>query len=128
MPTYAIAVDVREIATNAVVGVALLVPGRRYATYLADYHQPAIEPSPTPAEWRQIDAWHTQAEAGLPAEPPRMDPAITSAVMGRTGQRECVGRRFAAIPIGSAENDLAAELSGILPGLLKARRTSARST
>lgn len=66
MPTFAIAVDVRETATNAVVGVALLVPDQRYATYLADYHQPAIEPSPTPAEWRQIDAWHTQAEAGLP--------------------------------------------------------------
>jgi len=128
MPTFAIAVDVRETATNAVVGVALLVPDQRYATYLADYHQPAIEPSSTSAEWRQIDAWHTQAEAGLPSEPPRMDPDITSAVMGRTGHSECVGRRFAAIPIGSAGDDLAAKLSGILPGLLKARRTSARST
>ena len=122
MPTYAIAVDVREAATNAVVGVALLIPEHRYATYLAGDHQPAIQASPTAAEWRAIDAWHMQAEAGLPSEPHRMDPAVTSAVTGRSAQGECVGRRFAAIPIGSAGDDLAAELNGILPGLLKARR------
>ena len=128
MPAYAIAVDVREAATNAVVGVALLVPEQRYAAYLAHDLQAAIAPAPTAAEWREIDAWHRQAEAGLPSEPPRMDPAVTSVVTGRSAHGECVGRRFAAIPIGSAGDDLAAELSGILPGLLKARRTSARST
>jgi len=122
MPTYAIAVDVREEATHAVVGVALLVPAQRYAAYLARDHQAAIAPSPTAAEWCAIDAWHLQAEAGLPSEPPRMDPAVTSVVTGRSAQGECVGRRFAAIPIGSAGDDLATELNGILPGLLKARR------
>jgi hypothetical protein len=99
MPAYAIAVDVREAATNAVVGVALLVPDQRYAAYLAHDLQAPIASSPTAAEWREIDAWHRQAEAGLPSEPPRMDPAVTSVVTGRRAPGECVGRRFAAIPI-----------------------------
>jgi hypothetical protein len=121
--TYAIAVDVRQALTHARLGIALVVPSRRYVTYLSDSRGAATVPSPSETEWREIDAWHQEAEEGLPLEPRQIGTPLIGALTGSPLKDGCVGRRFAAVPVDAvAADELAAELRHMLPGLLKSRR------
>ena len=120
--THAFALDVRHSGTGALLGVALVVPSKRYVSVLADGARRAVEPKLTAEVWREIDAWVDAGNSGLPARPAPMSPAIVDALL--EGERLSVSaERFAAIPISVAsEAELAPLAERVLPELLSVRR------
>jgi hypothetical protein len=123
--TRALAIDVRHIDIGATLGVALVVPSEQYVSILADGDGRAVEPELTPHVWREIDAWAAAGDAGLPARPAPMDPAIVAALL--EGERLSVSaKRFASIPISVASHaELAPLAERLLPELLNTRRSAA---
>ena len=73
----ALAVDIRQTDTDALIGVALIVPSDRYAVTLANGAGSAEEKKLTDGEWLEIEAW---AEAAMPG----FRTAAAEAGIGRT--------------------------------------------
>jgi hypothetical protein len=124
-PEYAIAVDVRRVDTEALLGVALLVASQRQVSYLKTADQAVSEPSASTEVWRDIDEWNSEVARRLPFKPPAMGSATAAILFGCAGDTPVVARRFAAIPMSSGTLDAPAiDVRGLLPSLLKARRQS----
>ena len=123
--TRALAVGVRHIDTGALLGVALVVPSEQYLSILADGAGRTVEPELTADVWREIDAWAAATDAGLPARPAPMSPAIVAALL--EGERLSVSaQRFASIPFSvSSHAELAPLAERLLPELLNARGSAA---
>ena len=122
--TYAFALDIRQLDTGAVLGVALVIPSGRHVSFLIEGARIATTSLPDEM-WRQIDAWVTDGNARLPARPAPLSPSIVAAIL--EGQPSAVSaRRFAAIPIPEAfQDDLARLAQHLLPELLNDRRSAA---
>jgi hypothetical protein len=122
--THAIAVDIREVTTGAFLGVALVVPSERYFSFLDEGAEINVARDLSAETWQEIDAWTTEAGAHLPAKPEPMRASIVAAFLGGEQVLKVTAHRFAAIPITVASrNELSATVDGLLPGLLKARRS-----
>ena len=122
--TYALALEIRQLDTGAVLGVALVVPSGRHLSFLSDSAGIATSASLPDETWREIDAWAAEGNAGLPAQPAPLGPSIVAAFLGE--QPSAVSaRRFAALPITvAAHDDLGRLAKHLLPGLLNARRSA----
>jgi len=95
-------------------GVALLVPSERYAATLLDGADEARERKLTPAEWQEIDSWVIEGDAGLPAEPGPLSPAVAAA-LAESGQPSVRAHRLASFPLKSqGEEALAPTLRRLL--------------
>jgi hypothetical protein len=77
-----LAVHLREIETDALLGVALLVPSQRYAATLIHGFEDVRERKLTPEVWQEIDQWVINGDVGLPAEPVALSPAVVTALLG----------------------------------------------
>jgi hypothetical protein len=120
----AIAIDIRD-AQDALLGVALLVPSARYAAVLATNAERPTEPVLSGDVWEQIESWTAAADAGLPARPAPMSPAVAGAML-ETDRQTAIARRFASIPIDDHKpEDLTLLAARALPGFLVARRSVA---
>ena len=116
----ALAVDIRQVDTGALIGVALIVPSDRFAVTLARSGGNTEERTLTDGEWREIEAWAAAGDAGLPAEPPPLKPEVAAALL--EDERPAVARRFASIPFGAIPGANVSLVAGrMLPALLKAR-------
>jgi hypothetical protein len=122
--TRALALDVRHIDTGALLGVALVVPSEHHLSIL-DGAGRTVEPRLSAHVWREIDAWAAAGDAGLPARPAPMSPAILATLL--EGARLSVSaQRFASIPISVASHaELAPLAERLLPELLNVRRSAA---
>ena len=95
--TRALTIEIRDVATRELAGVALLVPAKRIATVLVDG---ADQPVPVPlaeSAWNAIEAWTTASDAALPARPKPLDDAVVTALVGET-RTALVGERIASFP------------------------------
>jgi hypothetical protein len=72
--TYTIAVDIRQLNTGAVLGVALVVPSKRYLSFLAKGADIGITRKLSAEARREIDSWTTNVDARLPAKAAPMTP------------------------------------------------------
>jgi hypothetical protein len=121
--THALAVDIRQLNTRIVLGVALVVPSERYVSFLAEGADIATTRKLSAETWREIDAWATDADARLPAKPAPMTPSIVAAFLGAVQTPHVSAQRFAAIPITVASRDELSSLAArLLPDLMKARQ------
>jgi hypothetical protein len=73
-----LAVQLRDSETDKPLGVALLVPSERYAATILGADE-ARERKLTPSVWQEIDSW--VIDAGLPAEPAPLSPAVAAALL-----------------------------------------------
>ena len=95
--TRALTIEIRDVATRELAGVARLVPAKRMATVLVDG---AEHPVPVPLDesaWSAIEAWTTASDAALPARPKPLDDAVVTALVGET-RTALVGERIASFP------------------------------
>jgi hypothetical protein len=123
---YAYAVDIRSRDTVAVQGVALVVPSGRHASLLAAGASIATNLELPDDIWREIDAWAADGNARLPARPAPMSRSIVEALLGVEQAAAVSAQRFAAIPIAEESHEALGRMAdGLLPGLLKARRSAA---
>jgi hypothetical protein len=76
-----LAVQLRESETDGPLGVALLVPAERYAATILDGADEVRERKLTPVVWQEIDSWVIEGDAGLPAEPAPLSPAVAAALL-----------------------------------------------
>ena len=76
-----LAVQLRESETDGPLGVALLVPSERYAATILDGADEVRERKLTPGVWQEIDSWVIEGDAGLPAEPAPLSPAVAAALL-----------------------------------------------
>jgi hypothetical protein len=121
--TRAVAVDIRRTDTDAVMGIALVVPSERYVSWLSGDTGAISAPALSDKAWREIDAWDLEVTARLPFKPEPMYASTVDALLGGTPKSELIARRFAAIPIMVESRDaLAPHLDRMLQGLLKSRR------
>jgi hypothetical protein len=119
--TRALAVDIRERDTGVVLGVALVVPSERYVSFLADGARIATSHKLSAETWREIEAWAADGDAGLPARPAPLSPAVVSALLERD-RLTVIAQRFASIPISVASHaELASLAERLLPELLGTR-------
>jgi hypothetical protein len=123
--TRALAVDIRRLDTDELLGVALLVPSGRCAAFLAEGASAPTSPTMSPEVWSEIDAWAADADARLPARPAPVSRSIAAALVG--GHTSAVGgQRFASILVPTtSQDDLPVLLDSALPGLSRARRSAA---
>lgn len=122
--THAIAVDIRQLNTGVVLGVALVVPSERYLSFIAEGADIGISPSLPAETWREIDAWTSKVDARLPAKPAPMTPSIVAAFLGAEQTPNIIAQRFAAIPITVASRDELNSLADrLLPDLIKTRHS-----
>jgi hypothetical protein len=71
--------------------------------------------------WLEIDAWAADGDAGLPARPAPLSPAVVAAIL-ESGRPTAIAQRFASIPISGASHPELASLAGrLLPELLSSR-------
>jgi len=123
--TRVLAIDLRQMGTGALLGVALVVPSERYLAILTDRADRAEEPELTAHAWREIDAWAVAGDAALPARPAPMSSTVVAALL----ERECpsvIAQRFASIPVSvTSHTELAPLAARVLPELLKARGSAA---
>ena len=108
--TRAIAVDLRESATGALRGVALLVPSEQYASVMIIGGSGA-QPRPLADRlWRDIETWIATGDAGLPSRPAPLGREIAEVLFdGRPGSM--VAQRSASIPLPSASHENLARLA-----------------
>jgi hypothetical protein len=76
-----LAVQLTAIEADGPLGVALLVPSERYAATILDGADDVRERKLTPAVWQEIDNWVIEGDAGLPAEPAPLSPAVAAALL-----------------------------------------------
>ena len=124
--TYAYAVAIRRLDTGTVQGVALVVPSGRYLSWLANDAHITTASRLSEEIWREIDEWVADGNARLPARPAPMSRAIVDAFLDGDMASAVSVERFAAIPIAEPSHEALARLAdGMLPALLKARRSAA---
>ena len=75
-----LAVQLRDSETDGPLGVALLVPSERYAATILGADE-VRERKLTPGVWQEIDSWVIEGDAGLPAEPAPLSPAVAAALL-----------------------------------------------
>jgi len=95
-----IAVELRHADTGAMLGVALIAPSERHAVMRREGAGKPAERTLTSDAWLEIDAWIAAGDAGLPARPSPLNPAIAAALL--QDGLPVVGRRLASIPLTSA--------------------------
>jgi hypothetical protein len=126
--TQALAVDIRQAATDDLMGVALIVASERHVSWLSAETGAISAPALSDEVWRDVDAWDQAAAARLPFKPEAMTGSIVDALLGgaaRSAMRDVIARRFAAIPITIESRDALTELlDRLLPGLLNSRRAA----
>jgi len=124
----AIAVDVRTVGSDAVVGVALIVPATRYLSFLGGDGDLVTPRYPTPGTWRGIDAVLAGMGSRLPFKPAPLPSEVVEVILGGAPTSPVLARRFAAMPVTVEGDDSATVFDGLLLGLLSHRRhTGARS-
>ena len=122
--TRALALDIRQADTNALLGIALIVPSQRYIAVIEHVAGKHREPSLQADAWLAIDAWAAAGDAGLPTRPAPLDDAVASALLRQNAP--VIARRFASIPLdATSPADVAAIAARALPGFLLSRRTAA---
>ena len=123
--TRALAIDLRCIDTGKLHGVALLVPSDRYLSILLEGADKFSGPKLTAQVWQDIEAWTAAGNAGLPARPPALKPAIVAALLEQDSP-SISAHRSASIPISvTSRTELAPLAESLLPALLNARRSVA---
>ena len=123
--TRALALDIRQASTNALLGIAFIVPSQRYIAVIQQVDEKHREPSLQTDAWLAIDAWAAAGDAGLPRRPAPLDDAVASALL-QQNDAPVIAQRFASIPLDSTSPaDLTAIAERALPGFLLSRRTAA---
>jgi hypothetical protein len=121
--TQAVAVEIRRTDSDAMMGVALIVPTERYVFLLSGDTGSISAPALSKDAWREVDAWDEEVAARLPFKPEPMYRTTVEALLGGAAASDVVARRFASIPITIESRDaLTSLLKKMLPGLLHSRR------
>jgi hypothetical protein len=114
----AYAFDVREVASQTLIGVGLLVPDRPSLSFLTHDGQ-LIEPALSGDTTGELKAWVSAGDALLPRRPAPMSAALLASVLSS----HAIGneaRRFAAIPVANLGPF---ETRRVLAGILSERQT-----
>ena len=115
--------DLRHPDTHAVLGVGVVIPSLRYASVLTGSSADARSSELSAEEWNGIDDWVAEGNAGLPARPAPMSPAIVAALLG---DGNVSAERFAAIPFTDLPRpELVSRVNTMLDELLRVRRSAA---
>jgi hypothetical protein len=121
----ALAVDIRHVDTNALLGVALLVPAHRYLAVIADGSEHVEQRTLADDAWVEIDAWAAASDAALPKRPAPLGVGVASVMLRQTGV-PVIAERFASIPLeATSPSEMASLAQRALPGFLISRRTAA---
>lgn len=100
----AIAVDLRESGSDALRGVALLVPSERYASVMVTGGSAAQPRQLADRLWSDIEKWIAIGDAGLPSRPAPLGTEVGDALFeGEPGS--IVAQRSASIPVPLASHE-----------------------
>ena len=109
----AYAFDVRDLSSQEIVGIGLLVPDRPSLSFLT-HDGLFIEPALSDRATTELRAWASAGDASFPRRPPPMSPSLLASVLS-THASGNEARRFAAIPVTNlAPFDTRRVLAGLL--------------
>jgi hypothetical protein len=124
--TMAYAFDLRPLDGSAVVGVGVTAPAFQHLSYLIEGAASVFSLTMATGAWSELQAWVAGTNARLPAQPAPMPSGLIAALFGPRADRGMGAARFAAFPIAArSAAEVAAIITGMLPGLLVRRRFAA---
>lgn len=120
--TRAVLVDIYQQQTGSLVGVALVAPSQRYASWLAaedsGFHTPVLSED----QWKEIENWIATADQRLPARPMAMPVAVLPAFAAGHMAATVVAERCASVPLDMRSRAALAEnAQRMLANVMRAR-------
>lgn len=116
--TRALAIDLRDAASGALLAVALVVPSEKYASILSNGAATIVEPRLADVLWDDFETWVSLGDAGLPSRPAPLGREVVDALFAHQPS-SVIAERSASIPLPAAPGSaLAPFAQRILPELL----------